>query len=243
MFGSLAVRGAAALLGAAMLASVARGQGAAGGCAGNTLTPAEQRAGWRSLFDGKTTSGWRAYRGRDVPVGWQVVNGALMRVAGGAGDIVTTGEYRDFELALDWNIAPGGNSGIFYRATESEPNVYESAPEMQILDDERFRPDGLSLLTSAGSDFGLYPTRRGVVKPAGQWNHVLIVVRGDHVEHWLNGVKVVDYELGSPDWKARVARSKFAAWPRYGTAPRGHIALQDHGSWVAFRNIRIRELP
>lgn len=208
----------------------------------NTLTPAERAAGWQLLFDGKSTEGWRGYRRRNVPVGWQVVDGLLMRVADGAGDMITTREFADFELELDWNIAPNGNSGIFYRGIEGDAPIYETAPEMQVLDDARFRPDGLSPLTSAGSVFGLYPTRRGVVRPAGEWNHVRIVARGDHVEHWLNGVQVATYELGSPDWKRRVAASKFKAWPRFGTARSGVIGLQDHGSWVAFRNIKLREL-
>jgi hypothetical protein len=113
---------------------------------------------------------------------------------------------------------------------------------MQVLDDAR-HPDGRSRLTAAGSAYGLYPAPAGVAKPAGEWNQVRLVVKGAHVEHWLNGQKVVEYELWSPDWKARVANSKFAQWPTYGLAKQGHIALQDHGDWVAYRNIRIRVLP
>jgi hypothetical protein len=176
-----------------------------------------------------------------MPAGWQVVDGALTRVAAG-GDIVTRDKYANFELELDWNISPGGNSGILYRGSEEEDAIYWSAPEMQVLDDAR-HPDGHSRLTAAGSDYGLYPSPAGVVKPAGEWNHVRILVNGNHVEHWLNGVKVVEYELGSADWTAKVAASKFAPHPHYGRNATGYISLQDHGDRVAYRNIKIRVLP
>ena len=217
------------------------GRVAAQEAAMNTLTAAERSAGWRLLFDGKTLDGWRAYEAGKPVAGWAVVDGALTRVGPG-GDIVTSGMYRNFELTLEWNIEPGGNSGVFYRAAPGSEWIYHSAPEMQVLDDER-HPDGQSPLTSAGADYGLYPAPRGVVKPAGQWNQVRLVVQGNHVEHWLNGRKIVDYELGSADWLARVARSKFAEWPEYGKAAEGFIGLQDHGNRAAFRNIRIRVLP
>jgi len=207
----------------------------------NTLTPAQRRAGWKLLFDGKTTGGWRGYRKTTVPPGWQAVDGELRRVAP-AGDLITTDRFASFDLQYDWKISPGGNSGVMYHVTEQGSETYESGPEMQVLDDAR-HSDGKSLLTSAGSDFGLYPVTRRMAKPAGEWNHARIVVNGAHVEHWLNGVKVVDYELWSPDWKQRVAHSKFRAWPEYGLAHTGYIALQDHGYPVAYRNIAIRVLP
>ncbi|HEX9282230.1 MAG TPA: DUF1080 domain-containing protein [Gemmatimonadales bacterium] len=207
----------------------------------NTLTPAERDAGWRLLFDGKTAAGWRGWRMDSLPSGWQVVDGALTRVAP-AGDIVTRDKFRNFELSLEWNVAPGGNSGIFYRASEDDDAIYWTAPEMQVLDDAR-HPDGRSRLTAAGSDYGLYPAPAGVVKPGGKWNRARIVVRGNHVEHWLNGGKVVEYELGSPDWAAKVKASKFAPHPRYGRNAEGYIGLQDHGDRVAYRNIKIRVLP
>jgi len=202
------------------------------------LTPSERAAGWRSLFDGRTMANWRGYRKDVAPDGWRVVDGAITRVAQG-GDIVTTDQYRDFELVLEWKVAPGGNSGIFYRVSEDLEYPFESGPEMQVLDDAA-HPDGRSPLTSAGGLFGLYPARPGVVRPAGEWNAVRIVVQGSHVEHWLNGEKLVDAEIGSGDWNARVGRSKFAKMPRYGRNETGHICLQDHGDWVAFRNIKIR---
>ena len=210
------------------------------GCARNRPVT-YSTSGWRPLFDGRTTAGWRGYRKSDAPSGWQVVDGALTRVDKG-GDLITTDQFANFELTLDWKIAPGGNSGIIYRVTEQADESYMSGPEMQVLDDAR-HPDGQSRLTSAGSDYALYPAPPNIVRPAGEWNAIRLIVNGNHVEHWLNGIKVVEYELGSPDWSAKVAASKFAQWPTYGRATTGHIALQDHGDWVAYRNIKIRVLP
>ena len=202
---------------------------------------ATAQSDWRSLFDGRTTAGWRGFRMDTVPGGWQVVDGALTRVGGG-GDIITTDRFANFELELEWNVAPGGNSGIMFRVTEDSDATYKSGPEMQVLDDAAHR-DGQSRLTAAGANYGLDPVPAGVVKPAGAWNAVRLVVNGPHVEHWLNGVKVVEYELWTPAWEAKVAATKFAQWPGYGRARSGHIALQDHGDRVAYRNIRIRVLP
>lgn len=206
----------------------------------NTLTPEEQAEGWRLLFDGETTDGWRGYRREDMPAGWQVVDGALTRVAD-AGDIVTRDTFRDFDLRLEWNVAPGGNSGVMYRVTEDERAPYMTGPEMQVLDDAR-HDDGASRLTSAGAAYALYPSPAGVVKPAGEWNAVRIMIDDGHVEHWLNGQHVVAFELGSPDWERRVKESKFVKWPGFGRAPEGHLALQDHGDRVAYRNIKIKAL-
>ena len=207
----------------------------------NTLTQAEQAAGWRLLFDGRTTDGWRGYGMDSMPAGWEVVDDALTRVAE-TRDIITREQFGNFELSLEWKIASGGNSGILYRVTEEYDYTYKSGPEMQVLDDAK-HPDGQSRLTAAGADYALYPSSAGVVKPAGEWNQVRILVNGNHVEHWLNGTKVVEYELGSPDWVAKVKASKFAEWPHYGLAKAGYIGLQEHGSRVAYRNIKIRVLP
>ena len=207
----------------------------------NTLTTAERAAGWRLLFDGKTTAGWRGWKMDSMPSGWQVVDGTLKRVKPAA-DIITTDKFRNFELSLEWNIAKNGNSGIFYRASEDDDAIYWSAPEMQVLDDAG-HPDGQSRLTAAGADYGLYPSPAGVVKGPGQWNQVRLVVNGNHVEHWLNSVKVVEYELGSPDWEAKVKASKFASHAHYGRNAEGYIGLQEHEYPVAFRNIKIRVLP
>lgn len=204
----------------------------------NTLTEAERAGGWRLLFDGESLEGWRGYNRPDRPAGWEAVDGTLARTGPG-GDIITEEPFEDFELAVEWRLEPGGNSGIFYRAAEGEEWIYHSAPEYQVLDDDG-HPDGQSPLTSAGSNYGLHPAPRGVVRPVGEWNEARIVVEGDRVEHWLNGTRVVEYELGSPDWEERVADSKFSQWPAYGQADRGHIGLQDHGDPVWYRNIKIR---
>lgn len=205
--------------------------------ASNTLSAEEPGQGFKLLFDGTTLTGWRGFK-QPAPTGWDVVDGTIHHDTGGV-DLLSIDEFQDFELRLDWKIAPGGNSGIFYRGTEEYEAIYWSAPEMQVLDDAA-HPDSHDRLTAAGSDYGLYAAPAGVVKPAGEWNTVRIIVRGHHVEHWLNGQKVVEYELGSPDWIAKVAASKFHDWPNYGKAPRGHIALQVHGNEVWYRSVRIR---
>lgn len=199
-------------------------------------------AGWRPLFDGRTTSGWREFGKTTMSPGWEVVDGSLVRARDGAGDIITDDEFENFELALEWKVGEGGNSGIFYRATEQVDTIWHAAPEMQVLDDAH-HPDGKSRLTAAGANYGLYPAPAGVVRPAGEWNTARIVVNNDHVEHWLNGVKLFDYELGSPEWTDCVQKSKFSTRPLFGKVKRGHIGLQDHGDRVEFRNIRIRVLP
>jgi 3-keto-disaccharide hydrolase len=200
----------------------------------------EGAAGWRSLFDGKTTSGWRGYRQQTMPAGWQAVDGALTRV-GKAGDIVTIDQFGDFELALEWKISPGGNSGVFYRVTEEEAEMWHAAPEMQVIDDAGYK-EPLKPVQKSGANYDLHAPMHDVTKPAGSWNDTRIILKGNHVEHWLNGAKVVEYELGSADWENRVKASKFKEYPRYGRARRGHIGLQDHGDQVAFRNVRIRAL-
>jgi hypothetical protein len=209
-----------------------------------TVLPAAEAKGageWRPLFDGRTTAGWRGYKTQDVPAGWAVVDGVLVK-EGKSTDLVTKDQYGDFELEFDWKLAPGGNAGVFYRGTEEYDHIYWSAPEYQLLDDAA-HADGKNRLTSAGSAYALYPPPAGVVKPAGEWNSSRIVARGPHVEHWLNGKKVVEYELWSPDWEAKVKASKFKDWPNYGRAKKGYIAIQgDHEGSLSLRNVRIREL-
>jgi hypothetical protein len=198
-------------------------------------------SGWRVLFDGKSLDNWRGYKGGAVPAGWTVENGTLAKNAPVA-DIVSKDQFGDFELELEWKIGDAGNSGIFYRGTEEYDHIYWSAPEYQLLDDVK-AADNKTRLTCAGAAYALYPSPPGHLKPVGEWNMTRIVANGKHVEHWLNGTKLVEYELESPDWKAKVKASKFVDWPHYGRAPRGHIALQgDHDGTLAFRNIRIREL-
>ncbi len=196
---------------------------------------------WRSLFDGTSMSQWRGYKQQAMPSGWMVMDGTMMK-DDGTGDIITKEQYGDFELEMDWKIGAGGNAGIFYRGSEEYERVYWTAPEYQLLDDAK-APDGRNRLTSTAAAYGLYAAPAGILKPAGEWNTTRILAKGSHVEHWLNGVKVVDYELWSPDWEAKVKASKFNEWPKYGRLPRGHIAIQgDHQGMLALRNIRIREL-
>lgn len=226
-----------------------------GGCAGragpatrleeppppNTLSEAERQAGWRLLFDGRTTNGWRGYQSQEMPAEWKVVDGALTREVR-AHDIVATEPFEDFELALDWKLGPGGNAGIFYRATEEYEYIFWSGPEYQLLDDEA-APDNRSRLSSAGAAFGIYPAPAGIVKAAGEWNAARIYVKGTHVEHWMNGQKLLEYELFSPAWEERVRASKFRVWPGFGRAKKGYIGIQgDHDGLLAVRNVRIRVL-
>ena len=195
---------------------------------------------WRSLLD-STASAWRGYKTQTLPPGWSVKGGVLTK-NGSVEDLISRDEFGDFELAFDWMLSPGGNAGVFYRATEEYDKVYWSGTEYQLLDDAK-HADGKSRLTSAGANYGLYPSPAGIVKPGGQWNSSRIVARGAHVEHWLNGTKMVDYELWSPDWEAKVKASKFVEYPNYGRAKRGHLAIQgDHDGALSMRNIMIREL-
>jgi hypothetical protein len=200
--------------------------------------------GWTTLFDGKSTGGWRSYRGTALPSkGWVIEDGCLKHQAkAGGGDIVTMQKFENFELELDWKVAPGGNSGIMYRVSEQGQSTWHTGPEMQILDNER-HADGKSPLTSAGSLYALIAPAKNVCKPAGEFNHVRLIVAGNHVEHWLNGEKIVEYELNSKEIQARIATSKFKEYPQFAKEKTGHIALQDHGDDVWFCNIRVRELP
>jgi len=202
---------------------------------------AQPASNWRVLFDGTSLKDWKGYQTDAVPAGWKIENGTLAKDAP-VDDIVSKDEFGDFELELDWKIGDAGNSGIFYRGTEEYDHIYWSAPEYQLLDDIK-GADNKTRLTCAGAAYALYPSPEGHLKAVGDWNIARIVARGLHVEHWLNGVKLLEYELGSPDWLAKVKASKFNDYPNYGRATRGRIALQgDHAGKLAFRNIRIREL-
>jgi hypothetical protein len=197
---------------------------------------------WHSLLEDHGAPAWRGWKEPGLPDGWHVVGGVLSK-DGAVDDLVTLKSYGNFELELEWKIGKGGNSGIFYRGTREYDHIYWSAPEYQLLDDANTE-DGKSRLTAAGADYALYGAPAGVVHPFDHWNKSRIVVNGNHVEHWLNGRKIVDYELKSADWKSKVAASKFAKYPNYGLATTGLIGLQgDHPGALAIRNIRIRELP
>lgn len=212
-----------------------------GGGLAATTAPVVRPGAWRVLFDGRNLDAWRGYQKPDVPPGWNLVDGTLAKSTPVA-DIMSKEEFGDFELEMDWKIGEAGNSGIFYRATEEYDHIYWSGPEYQLLDDIK-ASDNKTRLTCAGSAYGLYPSPEGHLKPVGEWNRTRIIVRGAHVEHWLNDFKLLEYEFWSPDWEAKVKGSKFDAWPNYGRARKGHIGMQgDHNGVLAFRNIRIREL-
>lgn len=210
----------------------------------NTLTAQEKANGWVLLFDGTTTTGWHGYNQTTAPAGWAAKDGALTRVAE-SGDLSSDKEYADFDLRFDWRISKNGNSGLMYRVVESPKykSSYFTGPEFQILDNLG-HPDGKNGKDRwAGANYALNAPTQDTTKPVGEWNACRLVVKGGHVEHWMNGVKVVEYELWSDAWKASVAASKFKQWPDYGMAKSGHIVLQDHEAEVAFRNIKIKVLP
>jgi hypothetical protein len=206
----------------------------------NTLTPAEKADGWRLLFDGTSVTGWRGFKTEGAPAGWKAIGGELVRQDRG-GDLMTSDQFGDFELRLEWKLAKNGNSGIMFRVTEEAGQTYETGPEFQILDNAGHK-DGKDPMTSAGSNYAMHPPVRDVTRPVGEWNDVRLIVRGAHVEHWMNGVKLLEYELWSGDWQKRVQASKFAKMPGYGRAKRGHIVLQDHGDLVWYRNLKIKPL-
>lgn len=212
----------------------------------NTLTPAEKAAGWRLLFDGTSATGWRGYRQETFPGvsskgGWRVVDGALCSSAGGSGgDIITADQFGDFELALEYRTTPKANSGIIFRATEKHDTPWMTGPEFQIIDDAgaELKPDDAH---SSGSLYDLAKPGAGKVsKPAGEWNQARILLRNGRLRHFINGVRVVDIPVQGDDWIARINGSKFKAYEGFGLQPRGHIALQDHGDAVCYRNIKIR---
>lgn len=205
----------------------------------NTLSATEVASGWDLLFDGESTDGWRNYKSDEHGEEWQVIDGTLTLTERGGGHILSEETYRNFELSLDWKISPGGNSGIFFHVLEGpEDKIYWTGPEYQLLDNSLDLP----LDQMAGSLFVLYPVSHDATNPAGEFNHTRIRVVDGQVEYWLNEAMVLSYDLNSSDFARRVADSKFADKARFGKTGRGHIALQDHGDPVSFRNIKIRRL-
>ena len=210
----------------------------------NELTAKEKRQGWALLFDGETTDGWRGWKKDHFPEkGWTIEDGVLMAKGEGGGDIMTEKKYEDFELVMDWKIEEGGNSGLLFHVLESDQykSSWNTAPEIQIIDHKGYKHN-LKPAQIAGANYDLHPPKKDVAKPAGEWNTFRIKVKDGHVQHWLNGKKVVDYQIGSEGWKKKVEDSKFAKFPGYGLNEEGHIAIQDHGSKAWFKNIKIREL-
>jgi type 1 glutamine amidotransferase len=209
----------------------------------NTLTEAEKAAGWKLLFDGSTAKGWHGFKSDKFPdQNWTIQDGTLWRRPGSEGkDIVTDGDYADFEFACDWKVNKGGNSGIMYRCTEDHDYAWQTGPEMQILDDG-VHADGKKPKTRAGTLYDVVACAFDVARPAGEWNHARIVVKGTHIEHWLNGFKVVDIDTTSETYKTALTESKWTKYPDFNTRPKGRIALQDHGDEVWFRDIKVHDL-
>ncbi|MDP6442683.1 MAG: PQQ-dependent sugar dehydrogenase [Pirellulaceae bacterium] len=202
----------------------------------NSLSQAEKRAGWKLVFDGKTTKGWRGYKKDKPGEGWKIVDGALTRAAGGAGDIMTDAQYGSFELSLEYKISKGGNSGIMFHVLEDARGAPWSGPEVQVQDNV----DGHDPQKS-GWMYQLYRSPVDSTKPAGQWNHLQLKVTPEEGVLYMNGVRYYRFKKGDADWDRRVAKSKFASTEGWAKATEGHIALQDHGNMVAYRNIKIRE--
>jgi hypothetical protein len=214
----------------------------------NTLSDDEKKSGFKLLFDGKTTDGWRGYNMKEMPPGWKVIDGILTRVAAGAGgkgagggdDIITKDQYDNFELRLEWRVGRGVNSGVLYRTVEGAVTSWHVAPEMQVLDNVGFGDQ--NPLHHAGALYDLYAPTKDAARRPGEWNEVKLIANGNHIEHWLNGQKVVVCEMNSDDWKERIAKSKFKDKPDFAKATKGHICLQDHSGKIEYRNIRVRPI-
>ena len=235
----------------------------------NTLTPAEKAAGWRLLFDGRTLAGWRGVGYDTVPSAhWVVVNGAIKKIATGdvprvadgrplvGGDLMTVDSFADFELSFEWKVTPGANSGVKYNVSEAMSLAQGGAGtqggpthsalgfEYQVLDDDRHEDGKLPSHRSAALYDLIAPNvavlAAPLLHPVGQWNRSMVVFRGNHGEHWLNGQKVVDFELGTARMDSLLAASKYKSIPGFGQKRRGHIVLQDHGDEVYYRNIKVR---
>jgi len=216
----------------------------------NTLTAQEKKEGWKLLFDGKTTTGWRNFNSDKINPGWKVADGSLYldttKVNGkvvAAGDIVTVDEYENYELSIDWKIQACGNSGIIFNVQEGSKYTasYQTGPEMQVLDNA-CHPDAKIIKHRAGDLYDLISCSTETVKPAGEWNQAKLIANKGHYTFWLNGVKTVEFDMGTPQWNEMVAGSKFKDMPNFGKFTKGRIDLQDHGNMVSFRNIKIKEL-
>jgi hypothetical protein len=219
----------------------------------NQLTGAEKAAGWRLLFNGKSFDGWRGFHSDKVPAGWAIEDGCIKKVPAqgelgqAGGDLITFDQFDNFEFSIEWKLSKEANSGIKYLISESLPPTGRSGVsfEYQVLDDEN-HPDakaGIAGNRTAGSLYDLIPASKAKkLKPIGEFNRTRIVVKGNHIEHWLNGVKVVEFERGGEKLKQHIAESKFKNTKGFGETAKGHILLQDHGDAVWYRNIKIRTL-
>lgn len=212
----------------------------------NNVTPGEAAEGWYSLFDGTSMKGWHIFRGGENN-SWEVVGGTLHckpfddNGPNQRADLITNDTFENFELAFDWKISEKGNSGVIFRVSEEFEQTYASGPEYQLIDDEGY-PGDLQPGQHTGANYDMHAPAKDVSNAVGEWNTSRIVANGNHIEHWLNGEKVVAYELGSDDWNHLRDNSKWKDFPGYGGTMKGYIALQDHGNEVWFRNIKIKPL-
>ena len=213
----------------------------------NTLTEGERADGWVLLFDGNDiNSSWRGFKMETSPTNWIIDDGAIFldpQSGGTSGDIITRETYGQFELTLEWKVAPGSNSGIFYHVVESDQYefTYETAPEMQVLDND-LHPDSAFKQHRAGDLYDLMESRIENVLPVGEWNKVRIIINGDTLQQWQNDQLVIETIMWDDNWAELIANSKFATWPGFGKSRIGHIALQDHTDPVWFKNIKIKRL-
>ncbi|MCB8994810.1 MAG: DUF1080 domain-containing protein [Bacteroidales bacterium] len=211
----------------------------------NCLSKDEINKGWKLLFDGKTMDEWRSFHSDSIS-GWTIEDHCLTGLGAGAdltGDIISRDSFSNFELSIEWKISEAGNSGIMFHVLEDgHSTTYETGPEYQLIDELNF-PEHLEDWQKTGANYAMDPASADkILNPAGSFNSTRILVNKSHVEHWLNGKKIVEYELWSPEWKDKVAAGKWKDYPDYGLAETGHIALQDHGSKVWFKNIKIRPI-
>jgi hypothetical protein len=215
----------------------------------NTLSPKEQKAGWKLLFNGTNTEGWHTYLKQEPSAAWKVEDGALAldqdakKNGAPGGDLVTNEEFENYELTLEWKISEGGNSGVIFGVHEDPKYgaTYLTGPEMQVLDDARHK-DGKIIKHNSGDLYDLKKSVKYAAKPVGEWNLVKILKKDGKLTFWLNGTKTVEVKMGSDEWNTLVAESKFKTWEGFGKYAKGHLALQDHGDGVWYRNIKIRTL-
>jgi hypothetical protein len=209
-----------------------------------SLSKKEIEQGWELLFDGKSFDKWKSFNGGEV-TGWKIVGNEMHNSGTGSdhgGDIITKKQYENFELYLEWKVAPQSNSGVFFHVQEGYTDaIYETGPEYQLIDDKGW-PEKLEDWQLSGANYAMHPPKNARVKPIDEWNETRIIVKNPRVEHWLNGKKVVEYDLWSDEWKALKAAGKWANSPHYGETKSGHIGLQDHGGLTMFRNIKIKEI-
>jgi hypothetical protein len=211
-----------------------------GGC--STTAHNEVKSEWKVLFRGKSTDAFRGFRQVSFPTNsWVVAGDSLKSLPGTKVDLITREQYENFELELEWKVAKEGNSGIMFHVSEDEAETYITGPEMQIVDDANTE-DGANPKTSAGALYDLIAPTNKRCHPAGEWNRVRVSVQGTHVEYWMNGAKVVEYELGSESLKTLIGNSKFKGWPGFAREKTGYIALQNDGSSVWIRKVRVRRL-